>query len=150
MCGYSKYIILIIINFLTFNYFIDFNFKEVKAGGKKKVQISSSPRVSSVVVTINLRETDLLGIWNMGTGNSRLRSLLRHFNRHGSEVGAQDEQQYFNKAVAYRQEILEGKLDNVRITRSYGSIPSLKYKNQVDGRFIILTDEGKEILSFGI
>lgn len=55
---------------------------------------------------------------------------------------------YINKAINYRSEISKS-TDNITITTGTDSIPSKKYKHRIDGRFIILTNSGREILSFG-
>lgn len=94
-------------------------------------------------------ESKLSGTWHRGTFSSRGASLDYHFNKHKGEVsGTSNMVGYINKAINYRSEISKSTA-NITITTGTGSIPSKKYKHRIDGRFIILTNSGREILSFG-
>jgi len=98
-------------------------------------------------------ENNLLGLWNAGTFLSRAASLQYHFDKHKTEVSSNNIVDYLNKAMNYRAEVLndiaKNNLSKYYVTAGTGTIPSTKYKNIVDGRFIILVNVTKEALSFG-
>lgn len=104
--------------------------------------------VQKGTATLEYTETRLSGLWNRGTYSSRAASLEDHFKRHHAEVGCNNIVDYLNAATNYRSEVMSD-LTNIRTSVGTGAIPSTKYKNLIDGRYVLLTDSGKEILSFG-
>lgn len=92
--------------------------------------------------------------WHRGTFYSRAESLDHHLYYHGHEVSSNNIVSYLNKATIYRSEVINninrGTTSMYTITTGTGPIPSKKYKNKFDGRFIILSNSGYEIFTFGI
>lgn len=114
-----------------------------------KIQDGGKSKTKSGQAKLQYTESKLLGTWHKGTFSSRAASLDYHFNKHKGEVpGTSNMIGYVNKARSYRSELSKS-TSNIKITTGTGSIPSKKYKNLKDGRFIILTNSGREILSFG-
>lgn len=92
--------------------------------------------------------------WHKGTYSSRAASIEDHLRRHGSEVSSNNIVDYLNKATSYRSEVIsninKGTASNIyNIATGTGSIPSKKYKHKTDGRYILLSNSGYEIFSFG-
>lgn len=92
--------------------------------------------------------------WNKGTFSSRAASMEYHFNKHGAEVSSNNIVSYLNKANSYRSEVISNINKGIAsrfytITTGTGTIPSRKYKNISDKRFIILSNSGYSIFSFG-
>lgn len=91
--------------------------------------------------------------WNKGTFSTRAESLEYHFEKHGDEVNSANLVYYLNKANDYRSEVINdinsNNVSKYKITNGTGNIPSKKYKNNYDSRFIILSNNGYDILSFG-
>ncbi|MDZ7355950.1 MAG: hypothetical protein ONB55_22750, partial [candidate division KSB1 bacterium] len=105
--------------------------------------------------TLTYSETTLANAnWNRGTFSSRAASIEYHLSKHGAEVSANNIVIYLNKANSYRSEVISN-INNGTASRVYtittgtGTIPSKKYKNISDGRFIILANSGYSIFSFG-
>lgn len=80
--------------------------------------------------------------WHPGSYSSSEASLLDHFNRHGAEVEAENVEQYFRKALGFKQNlrraqrsILQGVTENV-----------IRYVK--NGRYIDIAPDGR-IISFG-
>lgn len=116
---------------------------EVKIIDGKKIKTKTGK------AKIEYTESSLNGKWNRGSSySSRAHSLEDHFKRHGKEVGSTNIVNYINKALKYRSDVSKS-LTNIKKTPGTGSIPSTKYKNTVDGRYIILANSNKEIFSFG-
>lgn len=114
---------------------------KIKDGNKTKTKIGQAK--------LQYTESKLSGVWHKGTYSTRAESLNYHFNKHKGEVsGTSNMVGYVNKAISYRSELAKS-TSNVRISTGKGKIPSKKYKHLKDGRFIILTNSGREILSFG-
>ena len=114
-----------------------------------KIQDGGKTKIKTGQAKLQYSEARLHGIWHKGTFSSRAASLDYHFNKHKGEVpGTSNMVGYISKAIVYRSE-LSRSTSNVKITTGTGSIPSKKYKHLKDGRFIILTNSGREILSFG-
>ncbi|WP_207657832.1 hypothetical protein, partial [Lachnotalea glycerini] len=83
------------------------------------------------------------GKWNKGSFESPEKSLRKHFNKHGAEVGAKDPQQYLRKAEEFARN-LKGARKAYDIP---GETPNITryYKN---GKYIDLAPDGT-IISFG-
>lgn len=86
--------------------------------------------------------------WNMGTFDEASDSLDYHYAKHHEEVDAANMYEYVTDSMECRDDCLADP-DAWRVTESRGGIPAHKYKNYEDRRFIILTDDGRQILSFG-
>ncbi|MCG8542503.1 MAG: hypothetical protein MJA82_21600 [Clostridia bacterium] len=135
-----------------------FDFPMIKANTKYKASIRITDGGQTTwkngEATLKYSETYLTGIWNKGTFSSRGASLEYHLKKHGHEVDSNNLVDYLNKAAQYRSEVLadieKGDLSDYKVTIGTGSIPSKKYKNIKDGRYIILADSNQEIFSFGI
>lgn len=130
----------------------DFNIPMIKSNTTYsvtvKIQDGGKVKTKSGEAKLSYTDEKLKGVWHKGTYSSRGHSLEDHFKRHGREVSSTNIISYINKAINYRSEVIKS-LKNIRTSRGTGSIPSTKYKNTVDGRFIILSDSGKEIFTFG-
>ena len=87
--------------------------------------------------------------WNAGTFDTIADSVNYHFGKHHEEVDAADIGTYILMADETREEAAADDGTAFRVTKSQGELPAHKYKNYDDDRFIILTDDGYEILSFG-
>ena len=136
-----------------------FNFPFIKCNTTYKVTVhivdGSGTRTKSGKATLNFSEDTLKSAnWLKGTFSTRAASLEYHFSKHKNEVNATNLVTYLNLATNYRTEVVndikQGNKTKYKITVGSGSIPSHKYKNQNDGRFIILSDSGYGIFSFGI
>lgn len=130
-----------------------FDFPMIKSSTTYSVTVKITDGGNSITKTgsakLEYSESRLSGVWNKGSSySSRGHSLENHFARHGDEVNSSNIVNYINKAVNYRSEVLNS-LKNIRTSPGTGSIPSTKYKHLIDGRFILLTNSNKEILSFG-
>ncbi|UHA71771.1 hypothetical protein [Paenibacillus sp. 481] len=109
----------------------------------------SQTRVLYGSAKLEFSESHLAALgWNAGTFSSRGASLNYHFSKHRAEVNAANMHDYIFAAGTCRQDVINNP-SNYRKTANSGSIPAHKYKNNNDGRFIILTDSNNEILSFG-
>jgi hypothetical protein len=82
------------------------------------------------------------GKWNQGSFKSPEESLVKHFEKHGAEVGAKDAAQYLRKAEAFTQNLrgaerspVEGFVEGV-----------VRYAK--NGRYVDLAPDGT-IVSFG-
>ena len=131
-----------------------FNFPMIKANTTYKATVTirdgGKTKVKTGTAKLEYSESRLNSIWHKGTFSTRAKSLEYHFGKHGKETGSSNLVSYINKAIKYRSEVMRS-LTNIKVTIGTGKIPSKKYKNKKDGRFIILTDNSKkEILSFGI
>lgn len=105
--------------------------------------------------TLKFTEKNLQVVkWEKGTFATRGASLEYHFIKHGEEVNATNLVTYLNLAIDYRTQVINDikkkNTTNYKITTGLGKIPSHKYKEQKDGRFIILSDDNYSIFSFGI
>ncbi|MBW7473875.1 hypothetical protein K0T92_03890 [Paenibacillus oenotherae] len=84
----------------------------------------------------------LYGMWNKGSFDTAGDSLIKHFKKHGSQVGAEDLAQYIRKAEGFAQ--------NLRgATKSYvdGAVDGvIRYKK--NGKYIDIAPDGT-IISFG-
>ncbi len=98
-------------------------------------------------------DTSLSGLWHKGTFSTRGASLEHHLDGHGNEVNSTNLVDYLNKAMSYRSEvnrdIADKDLSNYRVSTGTGRIPSKKYKNLTDKRFIILSNSTNEAFTFG-
>lgn len=115
------------------------------------VRLSDDDRTVEESVSPELLYTeDLLEAlnWNQGTFDQVTDSVDYHFDKHHSEVDADNMQEYLIASDDCRSDVLSDPED-YRETQSSGEIPAHKYKNRDDDSFIILTDSGDEILSFG-
>ena len=81
----------------------------------------------------------LVGAWSRGTFETVGKSLVRHFEKHGEEVGATSLWQYLRKADGCKNNLKEAK----RIAVDNGT------RHEKDGKYIILEYETRKILSFG-
>ncbi|MDP4096303.1 hypothetical protein OIN60_05905 [Paenibacillus sp. P96] len=86
--------------------------------------------------------------WHKGTFSTRGASLEYHFRKHKSEVSVTNLYNYLLAAGTCRDDVINNPSKYTK-TVSSGSVPAHKYKNKTDQRFIIMTDSGNEILSFG-
>jgi hypothetical protein len=86
--------------------------------------------------------------WHQGSFVTRGASLDYHFKTHKNEVGTSNLYEYLIAADQCRQDVANNP-SNYTATVSVGATLAHKYKNNNDGRFIILSDYGNEILSFG-
>lgn len=101
--------------------------------------------------------TSLTSLWNKGTFKTVADSINYHFNKHHYEVGAYDIQTYTQKASDYRSSVVSDikNLSSTKLKKKYtitvsgGSIPAKKYKNKSNKQFIIITNSGYKILSYG-
>lgn len=135
-----------------------FNFPLIKCNTTYNVTIKVTDGSKSITKTgtgkLTYSETQLQNLgWNKGTFSTIAGSVDYHFNKHGAEVSATNIVTYLTKAGTYRSEIINNINKNntgiYTITTGTGSIPSKKYKHKTDRRFAILTNSGKQILSFG-
>ena len=82
--------------------------------------------------------------WHTGTWDSENKSFDKHYQKHGKEVSANNEEQYLNKAVNFKIRVLKG---GASISNIKGGTEGVKrYKK--DGKYIDLAPNGK-IISFG-
>ncbi|MGC5774070.1 hypothetical protein [Paenibacillus pabuli] len=86
--------------------------------------------------------------WHKGSFVDRRKSLEYHFKEHKSEVGTTNLHSYLLAAGTTRDDVLNNP-DNYNETESIGATKAHKYKHKTNGKFIILSDSGKGILSFG-
>ncbi|SDM16004.1 hypothetical protein SAMN05428961_110111 [Paenibacillus sp. OK060] len=86
--------------------------------------------------------------WHAGSFVDRRKSLEYHFNSHKSEVGTTNLYAYLLAAGTTRDDVLANPND-YNETISSGATAAHKYKHKTNGKFIILADSGKGILSFG-
>ncbi len=101
--------------------------------------------------------SNLSNLWSKGTFNKIYSSINYHFSKHHAEVGANDIVSYATKAKNYRNVVVNDKknLSNSKfknkytITQSSGTIKANKYKSKSNKQFIILTNSGNKILSYG-
>ncbi|MCQ2601215.1 MAG: hypothetical protein MJ184_07615 [Treponema sp.] len=84
--------------------------------------------------------------WGKGTFSNANESLLYHFDKHGKEVGAINIQQYLNKAKGFSQNLKNAKKIPSKNSLT-GEYNATRYEK--NGKFIILDNETKDILSFG-
>lgn len=135
-----------------------FDFPMIKADTSYEVSIriydGGQIRYKEGAASLVYSESFLSGLWHKGTFGSRGASLEYHLKAHGQEVNSNNLVDYLNKAMSYRSEVLSdinaGDLSDYRVTTGTGSIPSKKYKNLIDGRFIILNNSTEEAFTFGI
>ncbi|WP_140921496.1 VENN motif pre-toxin domain-containing protein [Limnobaculum xujianqingii] len=80
--------------------------------------------------------------WHSGSFDSSEDSLLKHFNKHGTEVGAADVEQYLLKAQYFANDLKGAK--KVQISGATEGVTRY-YKN---GKYIDMTSD-KKIISFG-
>ncbi len=80
--------------------------------------------------------------WHSGSFGSAFDSLMKHFKRHGAEVGASSFEEYLIKATEFAK-----RLKGARTKEIFGDTPNVTryYKN---GKYIDMTPDGK-IISFG-
>jgi pyocin large subunit-like protein len=81
--------------------------------------------------------------WNKGTYNSAKESLIDHFKRHGSEVGAKDVDQYVRKAKGFYDRRKGAKISYPKD----GTFGAIRYTK--NGKYIIMAPD-KTIISFGL
>ncbi len=101
--------------------------------------------------------SNLSNLWHKGTFKDIHSSINYHFNKHHSEVGANDIVTYATKAKNYRNTVVsdKGKLSNSQLKKKYtisknsGKISANKYKSNSNYQFAILTTSGNNILSYG-
>lgn len=114
------------------------------------VTLSDAGEVSEVLLSPEIYYTDeqLTDLcWNAGTFDAVSDSVDYHYRKHHEEIHADNLQEYLTDALDCRTDVLENPEDFTDHV-STGEIPAHTYRD-ADGRFIILTDEGDEILSFG-
>lgn len=114
------------------------------------VTLSDAGEESKVLLSPELYYTDeqLEDLyWNAGTFDAVSDSVDYHYRKHHEEIHADNLQEYLTDALDCRTDVLENPEDFTDHV-STGEIPAHTYRD-ADGRFIILTDEGDEILSFG-
>lgn len=114
------------------------------------VTLSDAGEESKVLLSPELYYTDeqLTDLyWNAGTFDAVSDSVDYHYRKHHEEIDADNLQEYLTDALDCRMDVLENPEDFTDHV-STGEIPAHTYRD-ADGRFIILTDEGDEILSFG-
>ncbi len=119
---------------------------------------TSAAATESMISAVSEPElSQLTEVWSKGTFDTVLNSLEYHFAKHGAEVGAEDIADYAQKAADYRTEVIgdisamsaQELSEKYIVSESAGKIPAHKYKNRSDKRYIIISDEGYYILSFG-
>lgn len=109
----------------------------------------SGTRVLNGDAKLEYDESKLASIgWHKGSFSTRAASLQYHFNKHKAEVSSNNLYDYLIKAGTCRDDVANNPSNYTKTVNS-GATPAHKYKNKIDGRFIILTDSGNEILSFG-
>ncbi|TYA13512.1 hypothetical protein FRY98_12745 [Paenibacillus faecis] len=109
----------------------------------------SGTRVLNGDAKLEYDDTKLASIgWHKGTFSTRAASLQYHFDKHKSEVSVNNIYDYLVKAGECRDDVANNPSNYTKTVNS-GATPAHKYKNKYDGRFIILSDAGNEILSFG-
>ncbi len=101
----------------------------------------------------------LKNVWNRGTFSSVDDSINYHFRTHHNDtsVNAADIQTFAQKAYSYKNKVVRDKimLTQAQLLRIYyiskgtGRIPSHKYKNKTNYQFVLLSDSGNYILSYG-
>lgn len=114
------------------------------------VTLSDAGEESEVLLSPEIYYTDeqLTDLyWNAGTFDAVSDSVDYHYRKHHEEIHADNLQEYLTDALDCRTDVLENPEDFTDHV-SNGEIPAHTYRD-ADGRFIILTDEGDEILSFG-
>ena len=80
--------------------------------------------------------------WGKGSFSNANESLLYHFSKHGKEVGAKTAEQYLRKAKNFAQTS-----KNARKIPSKGHSDATRYSK--NGKYIIIDNNTKEILSYG-
>lgn len=101
--------------------------------------------------------TSLSSLWVKGSFGSVYDSIDHHFSSHSAEVGSTDIVDYAEKAAIYRSAVLsdisnmtiEGLNDKYKITESKGATVAHKYKHKTNLQFIILSDLGYHIVTYG-
>lgn len=92
-----------------------------------------------------MTEEELVGIWVVDPAKqTRLAAFLRHYEKHGDEVGAEDAKQYLNKALAFNQEARKRRGQGRLVE---GPTPDVREWKK-SGRYIHVASNG-EIVSFG-
>lgn len=125
-------------------YKVELNFREGSTFKTKKHTAISEVKESSLAA---------YG-WNKGTYSSRQKSVNYHFKEHAHEVSTYNIQDYIDAGRSYRLEVLrdvdKGNYSKYKTTPGKGPIPSTKFKNIKDGRYMLLTNgKAHETLSFG-
>ena len=101
--------------------------------------------------------SSLSSLWNKGTFKSVYDSINYHYSKHHNEVGTNDIVSYATKAQNYRNSVVSDikNLSNNKlkskytITISNGSVPAKKYKHKTNKQYIIISNSGYKILSYG-
>ncbi len=101
--------------------------------------------------------SNLSNLWSKGTFKNIYSSINYHFSKHHTEVSANDIVSYATKAKNYRTVVLNDKKklsisqlkNKYTIAQSSGTIKANKYKSKSNKQFIILTNSGNKILSYG-
>ena len=102
-------------------------------------QVAAAERLPQMEAGRSAMET---GQWGKGSYGSAEESLLDHFSRHGTEVGAKDAAQYLRKAEGFSQNLRGAQKSPVP-----GDTPGVtRYKKL--GKYIDIDSEGN-IISFG-
>lgn len=84
----------------------------------------------------------LYGMWNKGSFDTAGDSLINHFKKHGSQVGAEDLAQYVRKAEGFAQNLRGATKSNVD-----GAVEGvIRYKK--NGKYIDIAPDGT-IIPFG-
>ena len=96
--------------------------------------------------------------WTRGNSATVYAAIEQHFDKHGGEVSSTNIVDYARKASAYRSSVVDdierlsdSKLKEIyNITVSGGATVAYKYKHKTNRQFIILSDSGHYIVSYGI
>lgn len=101
----------------------------------------------------------LKNVWLSGTFPSVDASINYHFSKHHNDYGvrAADIQTYLEKATNYRTRVCRALVGMplaqvaaiFNVTNGTGAIPSRKYKDRNTYEFVILSNSGYKILSYG-
>lgn len=102
--------------------------------------------------------SNLSSLWGQGSSASVYAAIEYHFGKNGREVAASDIVTYATKAKTYRDQVISdlaiysnATLSTIyKITVSTNPTPGHKYKHLTNNQYIILSDSGRKILSYGI
>lgn len=109
----------------------------------------SGTRVLNGEAKLEYDETKLAEIgWHRGSFVTRAASLQYHFNKHKTEVGVDNLYDYLVKAGEMRDDVAKNP-SNYKKTVNEGATKAHKYTLKNSNRYIILSDVGNEIISFG-
>lgn len=101
--------------------------------------------------------SNLSSLWTKGNSATVYKAIEQHFTKHGSEVSTSNIVDCATKTANYRAAVVSdisnlttNALNNkYKITVSNGATIAHKYKHKSNLQFIILSDSGRYIVSYG-